>query len=301
MKSLTYILTLSFALSVSTLAQTNNELQKAVITNDIELATKLLNEGADINWRNKEGQNLLFYTSERPMLELLIKYGINIDEKDNNSKTALVDAIEKKKQQKAFILLEYNASIKPVNDHFTKLKTDKYFLKYLKNSGANFTLRDKEYKDLEEAGYIDLAGILGVGLLTPGFSFANKSIPFQAGGTIGYVPYYKYKANGTALIEFIGSGQIYFINLKFTPTIKYTFSPRTYAGVGVEYNYILNATYSKELERDDKPDLTGYRSSIAPYICIGSEDDENIMEFGYRARTKSRPGQIYFLMGFKLY
>lgn len=274
----------------------NTPLSLAVRDSNLYMSRVLLEAGADIHWRGPDGENLLFINNDLSMVDLLVAEGADINGLDNRKRDALAYALVKKEQEKAHRLIEHHASMEAANTYFSIYETDKAFIKYLKKNGAEFKFRDEAY-DLEEAGWYDFYLVMKLGLMNiPDYD--ARSWPFSMGGAFGIVPMYKFKANCSALINFIGSGGIYLINVHMTPTLRYCISSSgLYLGAGGQYQYILDASGGKD---NPEYEYTGRRSFIAPYVAIGFEAYTGYMELGYRVRDTDQPGILSITLGFNI-
>ena len=274
----------------------NTPLSLAVRDSNLYMAGVLLEAGADIHWEGPGGENLLFINDDPLMVDFLAAKGADINGLDRRKRNALVDALEKKEQEKVYSLMKNDADMEAANNYFSIYKTDKAFIKYLKENGAKFKFRDEAY-NLEEPGWVDYYLVLKLGLLNIP-EYDARSWPFSMGGAIGLVPIYKFKANCSLLLNFIGSEGLYLINAHVTPTLRYCLIPSgLYIGAGGQYQYILAASGGK-----DRPDFVyeGPRSYIAPYVALGFEAYEGYMELGYRVRDKDQPGIFSITFGFNI-
>ena len=95
----------------------------AVKAKNYELVKKLIDEGADVNAKNDEGETALMIASnegDKEICELLIEKGADVNAKDNEGNTALMYVSLKGDKEICELLIKNNAEVPELDDSITK-------------------------------------------------------------------------------------------------------------------------------------------------------------------------------------
>ena len=113
----------------------------------------LIKLGADVNILNYNNQNSLFYTNNIELQELLIKNGVNINQKDNFGKTCLMYACIENKLDSIKLLVKSGAELNITDDngvtaimHACKQSGSYESIECLIKSKADVNIQDKKGK-----------------------------------------------------------------------------------------------------------------------------------------------------------
>jgi ankyrin repeat protein len=87
----------------------NTHLHNAVLQDNVALAKSLLAKGANVHAKSNSGQTPVFYAKNKEILELLLKYGTDINAQDKDGLTALHQATAHSNTEHVRLLLTHGA------------------------------------------------------------------------------------------------------------------------------------------------------------------------------------------------
>ena len=107
-------------------SMSDNDFMKLCRSGRAEKVEDAVTKGADVNAKDNEGRTVLMQAAQNGhtrTAEVLLKHGANVNAKDNNGKTALMRAVFSGRTRTAEILLKHGADVNAKdNDGWTALR-----------------------------------------------------------------------------------------------------------------------------------------------------------------------------------
>lgn len=127
---------------------------------DVEVINYLLENGADVNYQNKDGNTPLFFVKHTEIAKLFLLYGADVNIKNNDGKTALFHCGN---LYICRLLIRHGANVNhPDNYGRTPIFYcyDRYKAKFMINNGANIFILDNDGRNALSDSFHEVSELL---------------------------------------------------------------------------------------------------------------------------------------------